>query len=623
MKDRREVFFEKENPNHQFSEEETAELTDFLITNMQMHEGVGGKEYQKFIAYFKAWENSEAKAKAIADSITKIRGDFNPKSLRHIPDWKTIQTDSLWYYVTGLLKLRNDLPWCKKIPWEDFLEHISPYRISNEPLSMGWRQLVLESIKPLTDSLIGMGCDDPLIVAQSIIQYWNRKPFKWTDSFPKGASLGYAGVFLKNGSCQEFAEASVLLMRATGIPSGIDLMLVRGDCNAPHSWPFIKTNDSLTYIATTEKTCWQDPHSLGIPATKVYRYSFSNSELTAKKLFNTLDETDFHPWFRNSHFSDVTSSYFDTYDIEIILDTSLEPDVPVYVCNTMRNMWVPVAIGKVTDGRAVFNDVASSSAACIIARWNGHTMIPVSAPFIIEKSGSVRFMVAGKNLIKSTLFCKYPLSEKNGDVVDRMIGGIIEASDDPGFYNSETLYKITKSPVRKINRVNINSSKPYRYVRYRGADSTYCNIAELEIYSGDNNNIALGKRTFGTPGDRDGDRKHEYTNVFDGNLDTSFDYMLPSGGWSAVDLGKHYKITGVSYSPRNRDNYIREGDKYELFYWDINTNQWKSLGKKIAYADEIIYDIPMGALLFLKNHTQGIDERVFEYNQESGLQVFH
>ena len=38
MEDRREVFFEKENPNHQFSEEETAELTDFLITNMQVHD---------------------------------------------------------------------------------------------------------------------------------------------------------------------------------------------------------------------------------------------------------------------------------------------------------------------------------------------------------------------------------------------------------------------------------------------------------------------------------------------------------------------------------------------------------------------------------------------------------
>lgn len=605
------------------SEKKMTELTDFLITNMQSHFGVEGKEYQKFYSYFKEWDNHECKASVISDSIIKTDGKFSLSALLHIPDWKRMKADSLWNYIIEILEFRNQARWCAEIPWSQYMEHVAPYRVSNEPLVMGWRKAVLEYISPVTDSLIKTKCSHPLIAAQSIIQYWNRKPFKWTDCFPQGASLGSNGIFLKNGSCRNFAEALVLLMRASGIPSGIDLMLVRGDCNSSHSWPYINTEKSLTYIATTENPSWNLTHSLRIPATKVYRLLFSETELLGKTLFYGMSEKDFHPWFRNNHLKDVTSLYYDVSDIEIILDNDIKTDTPVYLCNTMRNMWVPTAIGKASEGKAVFKDIAASSAACIVAKWNGHSMIPLSPPFIIGNKGNLRFIITGKPSIKATLFCKFPLSERNGDVVDRMIGGLVEASNDSDFKNVETIYQIINSPIRKINRVNVYPSKPYRFIRYRGADSTYCNIAELEIYSTNGNNIALGKRIFGTKGDRDGKGSHEYYNVFDGNLDTSFDYKFPSGGWSAVDLGLPHKITGLAYSPRNRDNYIREGDVYELFYWDTGKHQWVTLGKKEASSDELTYNIPIGSLLFLKNHTQGIDERVFEYDIDSKLQVFH
>ena len=45
----------------------------------------------------------------------------------------------------------------------------------------------------------------------------------------------------------------------------------------------------------------------------------------------------------------------------------------------------------------------------------------------------------------------------------------------------------------------------------------------------------MGK-IIGTPGSFE-DNTHEYLNAFDGNPDTSFDYIHPDGGWTGMDFG--------------------------------------------------------------------------------------
>lgn len=39
------------------------------------------------------------------------------------------------------------------------------------------------------------------------------------------------------------------------------------------------------------------------------------------------------------------------------------------------------------------------------------------------------------------------------------------------------------------------------------------------------------------------------------------------------------------------------------------------LGEKIPASDSLLYTVPKGALLYLKNHTRGSDERIFEYEE--------
>lgn len=65
-------------------------------------------------------------------------------------------------------------------------------------------------------------------------------------------------------------------------------------------------------------------------------------------------------------------------------------------------------------------------------------------------------------------------------------------------------------------------------------------------------------------------------------------------------------------------NVVQVGDAYELFYWQ---NGWKLLGHKIADTTFLKYqNVPGNSLLWLRNLTEGEEERIFTY--ENGKQVW-
>ena len=80
------------------------------------------------------------------------------------------------------------------------------------------------------------------------------------------------------------------------------------------------------------------------------------------------------------------------------------------------------------------------------------------------------------------------------------------------------------------------------------------------------------------------------------------------------------KISYFRYLPRNDDNFIKEGELYELFYWD--NNQWNSLGKQTGTSKQYLEytNAPLNSLFWLRNLTKGKEERIFTY--ENGEQVW-
>lgn len=69
------------------------------------------------------------------------------------------------------------------------------------------------------------------------------------------------------------------------------------------------------------------------------------------------------------------------------------------------------------------------------------------------------------------------------------------------------------------------------------------------------------------------------------------------------------------------DNFIRVGDRYELFYF--SSEGWKSLGCQRADSAELIYDnAPRHAVFWLKNLTRGKEEQLlFVLRRKAAFQL--
>ena len=598
------------------------ETAHYLLSNMSSNSGLSKTEYESLLDYFTSWQNTDKKASELIDSINHSLRILSSHPRSTISDIETVDKNELWLYLNDMNSVFNSPIATRYRKHTDLLDYVLPYRVANEPLNLQWRRQAEEFLKDCKDSVMADIDRSIPEIANTAMKYWNRKPFKWTDGLPHWGSLGVKGLWIKGGNCKDFGIGAAYLMKYFGIPSGIDFLFGRENDGSAHYWPFIIDEYGKTFFATQDIPYWNPAKKMDLPATKIYRQTFSIHSIADE----INSDTDcIHPKFKDKHIIDVTAAYRNVYSITIDIPRKDAEHISIaYICNAARDVWTPVGIGTIDGGTVYFKDVAPSSNACIIAIMEGDEMTPLTRPFVIDETGNLNYFSPNGNTVEAHIYCKYPLSEQNGDVVDRMIGGRVEGADSKDFNDAEILYMVTSSPKRKINKVNVYPHKAYRYVRYVGADSTYCNIAELEIYENrQNQNIALGCMVFGTEGDRTGKGTHLFSNVFDGDLYSSFDYKYPSGGWSAVDLQKPRKITGIAYSPRNRDNYIRNGDVYELFYWNDADKSWSTLGKSVAETDELIYNIPDGTLLFLKNHSRGVNERVFEYDSKQDIQIFH
>lgn len=589
----------------------------FLIENMPYHSYKEGKALEQYRKYFSLYSKGDYKPQQLVDSLKQADGAFSESSLVRKRDIEEVDSAFLVYHIDWAFKVWREQPWGKHVSFDDFCEYILPYRVGDEPLAE-WRDALYAEYNPLLDSLRASACaDDPLAAARVIMTAWRKKAYKWTFVFPSGPHVGPQIVEWKCGSCREYTDGISYLFRALGIPAGTDKLLMRGNGNAPHSWGFTFDKAGNTYI--TEPVMWAKAEEQTALKAKVERVTYSlNRELVSR----IADIRSVYPSFRLPMFKDVTRLY-SVHPVRLQIGREdmyreVEEDEPVYLCVAEHLRWIPVDITYSQGGKVTFADIDGGIVA-ILATGKGERLELLTDPFFIAKeTGRLSFYRVQPEKERVRLYAKYGLGEDMGDFVHRMAGGVIEGSNCRDFSDADTLYFIEEPPYRLFTTVRPRVMKPYRYIRYRGGRGSYSDIGELSLYGNVNDSVPLSGKVIGTPGCYDNDGSHEYTNVFDGDPFTSFNYKSAEGGWAGLDLGCPHQVEKIVYVPRNRGNFVRPGQCFELFYFD--KGGWHSLGRRIADSDVLEYEVPKGALLYLKNHTEGQDERIFEI--KDGKQVF-
>jgi formylglycine-generating enzyme required for sulfatase activity len=121
----------------------------------------------------------------------------------------------------------------------------------------------------------------------------------------------------------------------------------------------------------------------------------------------------------------------------------------------------------------------------------------------------------------------YPRSGLTG----RMVGGIFEGTNgDPVTGPYTTIYTVTSNPPLGWNEASVDL-EDYRYLRYRGPDNSFGNVAEIEFYRDGAKLTGVG---FGTPGSWN-NAGSTFEKALDGDLDTFFDASIDSGAYVGIN----------------------------------------------------------------------------------------
>ena len=323
-------------------------------------------------------------------------------------------------------------------------------------------------------------------------------------------------------------------------------------------------------------------------------------------------------FFRIPLFEDVTDHYTPDYAEEVMIPDSLftekvAPGDVIYLCSLSRNIWRVEDYTVKGLFRARFNGVQTGNIVCA-ARMGEDGLTSVTEPFVVgKKPDEYVFFKPSRKKETVILKSKYHLEGDDGKYGEIMRNGVFEGSQTPDFQHPDTLAIIQSRPVRQTTRLNTyrQSVEPHKFVRYKGTYGSSSIAAEIGFYGHDGLPVEYD-RILGVQSEK---ARRALAHAFDSDPSTSYS---AEDGWCGLELSTPVHVHSVTFTPRNRVNYIYAGDEYELFYYH---GSWISLGRMVADSDSLLYhNVPVGALLFLKNHTTGVNEMAFTY--EDGIQNF-
>lgn len=486
---------------------------------------------------------------------------------------------------------------------------IDSFRIYN-------RELNYTEISALAGKKVLPELRQRLIEVVKVIRHLNNVNIILQSTIPGGCRPVQL-INLKKSSCDDYTVLGTYIFRSLGIPSGIDCVPQWASRSLGHEWNVLYSGNRMEDYSFG---AWWDTIGYHFKAreeeaAKIFRKTYAK-QLDSPVMQYRRDE--FLPQtFQNPCIRDITDSYLDCKDITVSL--SRRPPQKreyAYLCNFNNQDWIPVHWGKINGKKAGFKKIGKNVAYLPVyyGQWG---VSPAADPFILTKNGNIKKLIPDHSKMQTLILKR---KYKPGNVPEKgklLVGGRFQVSNKADFSDSLTVYTVNDIPEILYNSVNLNLKKPYRYFRFLSPpDSQGGQISEIEIYSADSG-TKLSEKVIGN---MHCDAGWEAANAFDGDPLTSYQCVWGEIGWVGMEFGKPVNITYFRYLPRNDDNFIKEGEEYELFYWE--NFQWNSLGKQVGTSKQYLEytNAPINALFWLRNLTKGKEERIFTY--ENGKQVW-
>lgn len=482
--------------------------------------------------------------------------------------------------------------------FKEFLHWVLPYRAGREPLEPGKRRELYHKYKWVIE------VSKKKSLYEAIDSLYKVIDIKAVPGKHPVYKIPYSSSQLemtKQSTCNDVSPFFVNVLRAIGIPSGIDYLNKWGDehNHGLHSWIFYKTEDGF------------QPLNAGLFMDVKDRYVHSSIPKVFRRLF-ALNEIE-----------DVTHLYRETADVEI------QP-----LLNKQKISKKNVFLGVFDSKKQIFglqktdykedrdeNNFCFKNMGTNITYFpvtlSNDSLLPIHYPFKLHPKGRIDILKPTEERFKQVFITrKYaPFRMRSKKLKKRRILGLnglkLQGSDTQNDSDYVDLYTLNEFNSTHKQKYNLKSPGSYKYYRLIGPKNKNIDLAYFRLLDHEGQPI-IEKDTILLQGKDDKAIK----SLFD---DDPLTFILKRDFELLFKFSRKQKVYGFEIQARNDDNHINIGEEYELFYWDRN---WKSLGRKIAQDTMLKYrDIPKNALYLLKNHTKGKEEFPFIFN-DNGKQFW-
>ena len=537
-----------------------------------------------------------------------------------VSDVKIIKADYLIHSIDHAFNQWRTKPWVCHFSYEEFRDWLLPYKVVDCQSLDNWREILSAYYSDSLNTIPSTDVDRNTIYgAIEIVR--NEIHTKQSDiglrviwEKPSGIPLKSAETWVRMtyGNCMDYVTMGTAVFRSLGLPAAVDYAPLWGRNSDGHSWyvfPSDRGRIETTINALIMPAGQQFYAYERIP--KVFRKSYSIN----KRIYDYSRKAQYvYPF--DLCIQDVTDQYNLTSDIDVDVFKRVKlVDKYVYIAMfsaVEENQWAILDFGEFKRGKAHFHNMGRNM-MYIALGYNGTALVPISSPFILEDNGDIRYIRFEDSTFKSVrLKRKYYESYNVVDMRRRLLGGKIQCSDMADFKNDSTLYTIETTAIP--DKIRIDGAGCYRYWRYMSPDGSWGSVAEVAFFD-ENGEKMTGRGIANAEAGEDAIER-----AYDDNWLTNFEINQENGNWVGMDLGSPKHVSSVRIIPRSDDNDIHPGQEYELCYLN-SRSKWRSLGSKVAVDNYLEFDsVPNNALLWLINHTGGVDERPFFYNEDGAIE---
>jgi hypothetical protein len=319
-----------------------------------------------------------AESRAAIEALEKEHGELHWSRDRIVLDVETITSDFLVRHVELSLATWRAAPGHRRVGFDAFLNHVLPYRGSQEPLDP-WLQPLRERYAEIPGDV---GEDSGKLYkwvtedVASRVRFDERFYLHPTDqgfSEMEASSLG---------RCEDITNAQTFAARALSLATAADYTPAWAHRDNNHAWNVLLDADGRGFTKAYDH------------AAKVYRKTYA---LQRGNLPYQLPEGREGPnrFLNSKSYVDVTTQYMPTTDVTVTLESeAVAGEGFVYICVFNGGEWTAIHWARIEDGRATFTAMGRNI-VYLPAVHDGEALVPAAPPLLLHENGGVETLAGG------------------------------------------------------------------------------------------------------------------------------------------------------------------------------------------------------------------------------------